>query len=133
MEEPMDKLTEERMQVLKMIQDGKITAEEGARLLSALKASTTRSGAGQVAGSDMPGSAGKWFRVRVTDLRTGRRKAVVNIPLGLVDVGLKLGARFGTSNIDMNEIVSAVKSGAVGKIADVEDDDEQEKVEIYID
>ena len=27
----------------------------------------------------------------------------------------------------------AIKSGAVGKIADVEDDNEQEKVEIYID
>jgi hypothetical protein len=127
----MDTLTEERMQVLRMIQEGKITAEEGAKLLAALRASATRS-AGQVAGSDTPGAVGKWFRVRVTDLRSGKRKAVINIPLGLVDVGLKLGARFGTSNIDMNEIVSAVKSGAVGKIVDVEDDREQEKVEIYI-
>ena len=129
----MDTLTEERMQVLRMIQEGKITAEEGAKLLSALKASATRATAGQVAGSDTPGAAGKWFRVRVTDLRTGKRKAVINIPLGLVDVGLKLGARFGTSNIDMTEIVTALKSGAVGKIADVEDDKEQEKVEIFID
>ncbi len=128
----MDKMTEERMQVLKMIQEGKITAEEGAKLLSALKASATRATAGQVAGGDTPGAAGKWFRVRVTDMRTGRRKAMVNIPLGLVDVGLKLGARFGTSNIDMNEIVSAVKSGATGKIIDVEDDEDQEKVEIFI-
>lgn len=128
----MDTLTEERMQVLRMIQEGKITAEEGARLLAALKASATRATSGQVAGSDTPGAAGKWFRVRVTDLRTGRRKAVINIPLGLVDVGLKLGARFGTRNIDMNEIISAVKSGAVGRIVDVEDDNEQEKVEIFI-
>jgi hypothetical protein len=115
-----------------MIQEGKITAEEGAKLLAALKASATRAAAGQVAGSDSPGRAGKWFRVRVTDLRTGRRKAMINIPLGLVDVGLKLGARFGTHNIDMNEIVAAVKNGAVGRIADVEDDNEQERVEIYI-
>jgi hypothetical protein len=129
----MDTLTEERMQVLRMIQAGKITAEDGAKLLSALKASATRATAGQVAGGDTPGAAGKWFRVRVTDLRTGKRKAMINIPLGLVDVGLKLGARFGTSNIDMNEIVTAIKSGAVGKIADVEDDSEQEKVEIFID
>ena len=28
--------TEERLQILKMIEEGKITAEEGARLLSAL-------------------------------------------------------------------------------------------------
>ncbi len=128
----MDTLTEERMQVLRMIQEGKITAEEGARLLAALKVSATRATTGQGAGSDTPGAAGKWLRVRVTDLRTGRRKAVINIPLSLVDVGLKLGARFGTRNIDMNEIVSAVKSGAVGRIVDVEDDNEQEKVEIFI-
>lgn len=126
----MDTLTEERMQVLKMIQEGKITAEEGARLLAALKASARASP--RPVGGDTPGAAGRWFRVRVTDLRSGKRKAMINIPLGLVDVGLKLGARFGTSNIDMNEIVAAVKSGAVGKIADVEDDREQEKVEIYI-
>ena len=127
----MDTLTEERMQVLKMIQDGKITAEEGARLLAALKASA-RASPRPLGSGDTPGAAGRWFRVRVTDLRSGKRKAMINIPLGLVDVGLKLGARFGTSNIDMNEIVAAVKSGAVGKIADVEDDHEQEKVEIYI-
>lgn len=127
----MDTLTEERMQVLKMIQEGKITAEEGARLLAALKASA-RAAPRPVGGGDTPGAAGRWFRVRVTDLRSGKRKAMINIPLGLVDVGLKLGARFGTSNIDMNEIITAVKSGAVGKIADLEDDHEQEKVEIFI-
>lgn len=128
----MDDLREERLQVLRMIQEGKISAEEGAKLLAALKASATRAAAGQVVGSDMPGGSGKWFRVRVTDLRTGKRKAMINIPLDLVDVGLKLGARFGTSRIDTNELVSAIKSGAVGKIADVEDDADQEKVEIYI-
>lgn len=141
----MDTLTEERLQVLRMIQEGKITAEEGAKLLSALKSSASRAaagqaafytqaagGTGQAAGSDVSGGAGKWFRVRVTDLRTGRRKVMVNIPLSLVDVGLKFGARFGTSNVNMNEVVSAIRSGAIGKIADVEDDNDQEKVEIFI-
>jgi len=71
--------------------------------------------------------------VRVTDLRTGRRKVYVNIPLGLVDTGLKLGARFGTRNVDLNEIISAVKDGAVGKIIDAEDDLAQERVEVFID
>ena len=128
----MDTLTSERLQVLRMISEGKITAEEGARLLAALKAAAARTSTGSMAGSDTPGVAGRWFRVRVTDMRTGKRKAMINIPLGLVDVGLKLGARFGTSNIDLNEIITAVKSGAVGKVADVEDDHEHEKVEIFI-
>ena len=128
----MDSLTEERMQVLRMIQEGKISAEDGAKLLAALKVSASRAYGGQVAGSDMPGVVGKWFRVRVTDTRSGKRKAVINIPLGLVDVGLKLGARFGTSNIDMTEVITAIKSGATGKIVDVEDDQDAERVEIFI-
>jgi len=117
----------EQMQILKMVEAGQISAEEGVRLLRALDNADDKA----QSASSAPNNA-RWFRVRVTDLRSGKRKAMINIPLGLVDVGLKLGARFGTSNIDMNEIVAAVKSGAVGKIADVEDDHEQEKVEIYI-
>ena len=96
--------TEERLQILKMIENGRISAEEGARLLEALEKSMPKEG------SDQGSTPRRWFRVRVTDMRTGKRKAVVNIPLGLVDVGLKLGARFGTSNVDMNEIIAAVKS-----------------------
>ena len=128
----MDKLTEERMQVLRMIQEGKITAEEGAKLLAALKVAATRDTSGAASSLGVSTLAVKWFRVRVTDLRTGKRKANVNIPLGLVDVGLKLGARFGTRNIDVNEIITAIKSGAEGKIVDVEDDEAQEQVEVFI-
>ena len=125
---------EERMQILKMIEAKQITAEEGAKLLTALgekdKANNNVQGP-----SPSPATSGKWFRVRVTDLRTGRRKVNVNIPLGLVDVGLKMGAKFapaGLEGLDVNQILAAMKSGTQGKVVDVEDEEGGEHVEVFI-
>ena len=56
---------EERMRILKMIDEGKVSAEEGAKLLSALaNANRPPSGLGA--------SSAKWLRVRVTDVASGR-------------------------------------------------------------
>jgi hypothetical protein len=120
--------TEERMQILKMIQEGKISAEEGARLLSALgsKKTSPRSAPG--------GSTARWFRVRVTDLDTGKSKVNVNIPMGLVNVGMKMGARFipEGAGIDFEEIAEQIRSGAYGKIIEVTDEESGEQVEVFI-
>ncbi len=123
---------EERMQILKMIEAKQITAEEGAKLLTALGEKDKNKDA---AVPPSPATNGRWFRVRVTDLRTGRRKVNVNIPLGLVDVGLKMGAKFapaGLEGLDMNQILTAMKSGTQGKVVDVEDEEDGEHVEVFI-
>jgi hypothetical protein len=124
--------SEERMQILKMIEAKQITAEEGAKLLAALGDKDRSESA---APHPSPSTTGKWFRVRVTDSRTGRRKVNVNIPLGLVDVGLKMGAKFapaGLEGLDMNQILSAIKNGGEGKVVDVEDEEDGEHVEVFI-
>jgi hypothetical protein len=123
---------EERMQILKMIESKQITAEEGAKLLAALG---EKDRAEASAPQPSPSTSGKWFRVRVTDMRTGRRKVNVNIPLGLVDVGLKMGAKFapaGLEGLDMNQILTAIKTGGEGKVVDVEDEEDGEHVEVFI-
>jgi hypothetical protein len=123
---------EERMQILKMIEAKQITAEEGAKLLAALGEKDR----GQAPSPQpSPSTSGKWFRVRVTDLKTGKRKVNVNIPLGLVDVGMKMGAKFapaGVEGLDMNQIIAAIKSGGQGKVVDVEDEEDGEHVEVFI-
>ncbi len=125
--------SEERMQILKMIEAKQVTAEEGAKLLAALGESDN---ADKNKGfSPSPSTSGKWFRVRVTDLRSGKRKVNVNIPLGLVDVGMKMGAKFapaGLEGLDMQQIIAAIKSGGQGKIVDVEDEEGGEHVEVFI-
>ena len=123
---------EERMKILKMIEEGKISAEDGAKLLAALAES--RKTPPPVSGTAVAGGEARWFRVRVTDLVTGRPKVNVNIPMGLVNVGIKMGARFapGLEADQMQAVAEALKSGAVGKIVDVTDEEDGEHVEIFV-
>lgn len=122
-------LKEERMQILKMIQNGQVSAEEGAKLLAALEGGQKSEMAANAAATQ-----GKFLRVRVTDMNTGRTKVNVNVPLALVNIGLKMGARFmpNLDSVDTDEIMQAIRSGMQGKIVDVEDAEDGEKVEVYI-
>lgn len=122
---------EERMKILKMIEEGKISAEDGAKLLATLNEGRR----GQGSGSPPFSTAGRWLRIRVTDIATGRSKAAVQIPLGLIDAGMKIGAHFApeVEGVDMSNVMDALRSGMTGKIIDVTDDEDGEHVEIYVD
>ena len=63
--------TEERMRILQMIDDGKITAEEGARLLAALSEAPKVKPRRSL--RDAAGGA-RWLRIRVQDTTNDRRK-----------------------------------------------------------
>ena len=117
---------EERMQILKMLEAGQITAEEAAKLLETLEAPAR--------GGEETGGQANWFRVRVSDMHTGRSKVDVNIPMGLVNLGLKIGARFAPDieDLDFEEVIETIRSGVQGRIVDVEDEEEGERVEIFV-
>jgi hypothetical protein len=120
---------EERIQILKMIEEGKISASEGAELIRALDQSSQKT-QDPLKGTSQP----RWFRVRVTDIANGRHKVNINIPIGLVNVGMKMGARF-TSEIEgfsYEEIAEAIRHGRQGKIIDYTNKKENERVEIFI-
>ena len=119
--------TEERLKILKMIEEGKVSAEEGAKLLSAL-ASVNRPLGG------LSASGAKWLRVRVTDVNTGRSKATVQIPISLMEAGMKIGAHFAPEidGVNMDQLMEALRTGMTGKIIDVTDDDDGEHVEIFV-
>jgi hypothetical protein len=116
--------SEERLRILKLIESGQVKAEEGAQLLEALGESRARAHIGR----------SHTLRVRVTDLSSHRQKINVTIPVGLIDVGIKLGARLfprgGGPTIE--EIRRAVESGVTGRVFDMQDLDESERVEIFI-
>jgi hypothetical protein len=120
--------SEERMKILKMIDEGKLTAEEGARLLTALAESRK-----PPRRPPMPGQGGgtRWLRIRVTEIGSGRAKATVNLPLGLVDAGLNIAAQY-APGINFEDLAEAIKTGAEGKIIDVIDEEDGEHVEIFI-
>jgi hypothetical protein len=118
------------MQILKMIEDGKISASDGAELLRALDRDNNAKPNEPLKGASTP----RWFRVRVTDLSSGKSKVSVNIPMGLVNVGMKMGARFAPEMeaVDFDELTEAVRAGATGKVMDVIDEEEGERVEIFV-
>ena len=110
-------------------EEGKITAEEGAKLLSALSESTSSP---RRQTSSVSETRKGWLRVRVTDLYTGKTKVNVNLPLGLVDAGMNIAQSF-VPDMAMDEMASAIKdSGMSGKIVDVIDEEDGEHVEIFI-
>ncbi len=121
--------SEERMKILKMIEEGKVTAEDGAKLLAALS-----EGRQAAQASSRASMMGRWLRIRVTDVATGRSKAAVQIPLGLIDAGMKIGAHFApeVEGVDLSHVMEAVRSGMTGKIIDVTDDEDGEHVEIFV-
>jgi len=125
--------SEERMKILKMIEEGKLSAEEGTKLLTALSDKRAPVPPRPLGVSGRP----RWLRIRVTDVRTGRSKASVQIPLSLVDAGMKIGAHFApeVEGVDMTRVMEALRSGAsdvAGKIIDVIDEEDGEHVEIYV-
>jgi hypothetical protein len=123
--------TEERLQILKMIEEGKISATEGAELLRALD---TKGDRPQPQEPMKGASAPRWFRVRVTDVQSGRNKVNINIPMGLVNVGIKMGARFAPEieGERLEGILDAVRSGQLGKVMDITDEEDGERVEIFV-
>ncbi len=119
--------TEERMKILKMIEEGKVSAEEGAKLLAALASANRPSGG-------LSASGAKWLRVRVTEVNSGRSKATVQIPISLMEAGMKIGAHFAPEidGVNMDQLMEALRTGMTGKIIDVTDDEDGEHVEIFV-
>ncbi len=125
---------EERMKILRMVEAGTITAEEGAKLLAALEQSRKREQATSRQASGSPGGASaRWVRIRVVDEETGRAKVNVNLPIGFVNLALKVGARFVPEDVELNmdELRQALLSGQPGKIVEVVGDN-GEQVEIFL-
>ena len=116
-----------------MIEEGTVSADEGARLLSSVDRGNDAS-TRTIAPRRSTGG-GKWFRVRVTDTKTGKNKATVSLPMALMDWGLRVGAQFApeVGNIDLGELSDILSQGVEGKIIDVLDEEDGEHVEIYID
>ena len=131
--------TEERMRILMMIQEGKISAEEGARLIEALdviseKSKSPRQTASEsFMGSVSPPRKPRFLRVMVTDSVTGKTRVNVRLPVSLISSGMRLGAKFAPEieGLDEETLNTWLNSGEVGQIVDVYDEDDSEHFEVF--
>lgn len=119
---------EEKIQILKMVEEGKITVEDGVELLDAL-------------GENFPinnkTKNPKWLKIKVYDPDDDTKVNVV-LPITFINLGMKFAYKFspelkdtGLDEDDFKELFDAIKNGAEGKLVDVESEN-GEKVEIVV-
>jgi hypothetical protein len=133
-------MSEDRLRILKMVEDKKISAEEAAKLMAAM---------------DVPGGANgkaRWLKVRVFEKGTDKPKVRVTLPLTLLKIAGSLGGKFSmmvpdeakaqmeTKGIkldsqsfeDIEKMFDQFAVNGQYKMVDVEDDESGERVEVYV-
>ena len=115
----------ERRKILEMVQGGKITADEAARLLDALR--------DQMVSAQQRRRKPRWVRIRVTDMDAKRVRVNLTLPVGLVRAGLRAGGNIaGMEGFNTGELEEMLNRGEIGYILDVQDGKDGERVEIFI-
>lgn len=124
--------SDERLKILRLLEEKKINAEEAARLLSAIGKGERRRG--PAAGPRATGGGSRWIRIKVSPLHGPGDAIDVHLPVELVHIGLRLGARFipDMAGLQTEDLMQALRSGLQGKLIDVTDDREGRRVEVYL-
>ncbi|MDD6761589.1 MAG: hypothetical protein PUD99_09255 [Turicibacter sp.] len=127
-------MSEELMRVLKMIESGIITSEEGQKLIQAMQKSE------QKVARVNSHSIGRFLRVDILSTEEGEKETVqINFPLNLAKAVLKMGivqkqlnAKVGENvNLDIEEILALIDSEVIGNLMTI--DTKDAKIRIWID
>jgi len=81
------------------------------------------------------GGKPRWLKIRVRDRNSDRNKVTVTLPLGLVSFGLGMARRFGADmgDVEVDEVMSLIKTGERGMLVEVDDEEDGDHVQIYLD
>lgn len=136
-------LGEERLEILRLVENQTVTAEEAARLLEALDRSDRDR---QDTVAFMPGvppipqrafapppprPRGRNVRIRITDVDEDETKLNLVLPHPLLEAGLKMAKRFAPDHLlEARDIRESIDEGFEGPILDILDDDQ--RVEIIV-
>ncbi len=112
---PRPGIGDEQFMILQMVQDGTISPDEGGRLMEAMAR------ASRVVAPPAPPAPPKAANVHIliTNKR-GEADVDLTLPVGVVDMGLKLASKFAPGKIpDLPEIRNSIRSGFTGKLLDI--------------
>ncbi len=130
-------MSEERRKILNMVAEGKLSPEEADRLLGVLKEDREKA---------------RFFKVRVYEQNKEKPKVKVDIPIGALKFLLKFGATvkgIAPEGFKMNiqgkefsldeftpemieKIINEIGEGERFSLVEVEDEEKNERVEVYI-
>ncbi len=139
-------MTHTRKEILEMLSAGEIDVDRAAELLNQARESGQEAAPAASISPEpdrepepsqpVDKAKRRWLHIHVSDLETGRHRVRVNVPLGLLQFGMKVGARF-TNEVDadmMADVMEALRSEDVhGTLVEVEDVDDNERVHIFVD
>ncbi|NQT57515.1 MAG: hypothetical protein HQ557_00890 [Bacteroidetes bacterium] len=130
-------MNEEYMRILKMIEEGKVTAEEGAELMKAIGGGEGDEKVEEQLSGVKPSLRGKKLRIKVTDTDTGKDKANIRIPLRLAKIAEKIVPReakvkMKDQGIDLVGILSNIDELADGPLVDIDADDKGDHINVSI-
>ena len=125
---------EDKKRVLKMVEEGKVSAEEGLKLLEALESNPGDKvkvnkqpivDENEFFKIDKNSSKEKMIYIRV--ISSDGERVKVNIPIGFFKVlgsnSIMGSANLDKYNIDVNSIIDAVENGFEGRLVEVNSDD----------
>ena len=137
------RLTEERLEILRLVENQTISADEATRLLEALDRSDTAHNQQSwnrppppppdaTATIRLPGKPrSRNVRIRITDTSSNEARLNLVLPLRLLDSGLKMAKRIAPDRLlEAKDIRDSVDEGFIGTLLDIVDEDE--RVEILI-
>ena len=130
-------MNEERMRILSLLEEGKISAAAAARLLDAVRVAPgtpARPGGGG-------GGSGR-VHVQVTDSATGATRVHLTLPAALARFAARLAGKeevaaelagAGISADDLERVQEAIAAGTVGTVLEVADGDRGYRIDLWID
>lgn len=123
--------TDERLEILRMVESGVVTAEEAATILEAMDRSNASAGRDQrVEDADKRRGAGV-IRIRITEAGSSKPTVNIALPLKLIDAGLSIAEQFVPEYLPKaSDLREAVLSGMRGTILDIQD--AEDHVEILV-
>lgn len=98
---------DEKLKILKMLEEGKITSEEAAKLLETIEGKLQK----------IEGKA-RWLKVKV--LEGGTQKVNIKVPLSLIKIAAKIGGKININLPDAVKVKLAEKGISLESIEDVE-------------
>jgi hypothetical protein len=124
-----DAIREDRLEILRLLEAGTVTADEAATLLDALDRSAPPPEDPRPAPSD--GRNERVVRIRITESGSDHVMTNLAFPLGLIESGLKIAGQFVPEYLPKAEAIrESVKTGFRGSLVDI--DDGGQRVEIVV-
>lgn len=132
---------DDRLRILRLVQQGRLTPEQALKLLEALtpppppppaaeragEGAGPRPGGGVSVGFAVGAQPARGRMLRIRILEEGEDRVNLNIPLGLARSALRLipaRAQRHLAGVDLEALLDQIEHGATGKILVIQDDDE---------